>query len=94
MLNKQKNKEQSSSEQSGSSESLREKFNSQKEKVIDTQINKEDRVVRLFAKMDQLCGCGGKEDVEVNRTVPWDSPLQDGDHVEGLDETDEILGYV
>lgn len=93
MLNKRINKEQNS-EQSDSFESIKEKFAAQKENVVNTEVNKEDRVVRLVAKMDQFCGCGGKDDVEVNRTVPWDSPLQDGDHVEGLDESDEILGYV
>lgn len=94
MQSKRVNKGQNSEEESSSLDKLRESLSKQKEEVINTEVSKEDRVVRLVAKMDQFCGCGGKEDVEVDRTVPWDSPLQDGDHVEGLDESDEIIGYV
>jgi len=86
----QKRKGQESDQEQSGLESLKEKFSKEKAKVIDTEISQEDRQVRLTVTMDQFCGCGGKEDVEVTRTVPWDSPLNDGDKVEGFHDSDEI----
>lgn len=90
----QKRKGSSSGQEESSLDSLKEKFAQEKDQVIDTAPSQEDRQVKLIVTMDQFCGCGGKEDVNVTRTVPWDSPLQDGDSVEGFDDSDEIGDYV
>jgi hypothetical protein len=36
------------------------------------------------------CGCGCS-DVEVLRTVPYDSPINDGDRINKIRDTDQIL---
>lgn len=90
----QKHKEQGSNQEESALDKLKSKFTQEKSQVIDTEVSKEDRQVRLIVSMDQFCGCGGKDDVEVMRTVPWDSPLNDGDSVEGFDDSDEIQQYV
>ena len=46
------------------------------------------RQVKLWAK--SCCGCGCS-DVEIMRTVPYDSPLQNGDHVKSFEDSDEVL---
>jgi len=90
----QKRSEEQSGQENSGLESVKDKLSKIQEKVIDTKISQEDRVVSIIVSMDQMCGCGGKEDVYVKRTVPFDSELQDGDKVEGFDDTDEIQGYV
>lgn len=90
----QKRSEEQSGQESSGLDSIKDKLSKIQEKVIDTEISKEDRIVNITVTMDQICGCGGKDDVYVKRTVPYDSELQDGDKVEGFDETDEIIGYV
>ena len=90
----QERKDQGSEQKEDSLESLKDKFAQEREKVIDTEVSKEDRLVKLVVSMDQICGCGGKDDVNVIRTVPWDSELKDGDKVDGFDDSDEVQDYV
>lgn len=94
----QKHKNASSEQDQSNLESLKEKFAQEKAQTIDTEIVLEDRQVRLIVTQmeEQSCGCGGVEEhkIEVLRTVPGDSPLQDGDTVSEYDESDEIQGYV
>lgn len=46
------------------------------------------RAVKLL--YSSCCGCGCS-DLTVQRTVPYDSPLSDGDRITQLGDTDEIL---
>jgi predicted PolB exonuclease-like 3'-5' exonuclease len=90
----QKQKDQESEQNNSELDNIRDKFSKQKDQIIDIEVSKEDRQVKLIVNMDQFCGCGGKDNVNVIRTVPWNSPLQDGDTVEGLDDSDEIGNYI
>ena len=59
------------------------------ENILKTPTKEETRTVRLVGKTG--CGCGGAT-TDVERIVPFDSPLQDGDYI-GWDvlDTDKIL---
>jgi hypothetical protein len=76
---------------------LRESFSREKEQPAVKEKSADEilaafrpatRKVRLFVY--EGCGCGGN-DVEIEREVPYDSDLKDGDRVEGYEDTDEII---
>lgn len=83
-MQKQQYKEK---EQSSEESSVKEKFEQEKANKIETAVHPRYRKVRLTHY--QECGCGG-DDIEIDREVPWDSPLQDGDRVTDLEESDEL----
>lgn len=54
--------------------------------TVVTAADQLTRVVKLI--YESCCGCGCR-DVTVSRRVQWDSPLQDGDFITELHDTDE-----
>lgn len=59
---------------------VREQFNKIKDQATH-------RVVTLIT--DSCCGCGCY-DIEIKRTVPFDSPLKDGDRVTHMEDGDTM----
>jgi hypothetical protein len=77
-MQKQVNREETTM---SSSTSFKEKF----EAISSTPAT---RTVRLLAK--SCCGCGCS-DVNIERTVPYDSPLQNGDRVSEIERSDNVI---
>lgn len=80
MKQEQRNKPQ---KQKGKSSELKQSFEAEKEKTIEHIT----RTVTL--KYASGCGCGGYTNVK--REVPFDSPLQDGDRITRLLDTDKVV---
>ncbi len=53
-----------------------------------TDANPQTRIVRLV--VGEECGCGGV-DIDIDREVPYDSPLQNGDRVAEFEDADNII---
>jgi hypothetical protein len=68
-----------------SSESTTSNFKERFETIASTPAT---RNVKLWAQ--SCCGCGCS-DVQIMRTVPYDSHLQDGDRVGSFEDSDEVL---
>jgi hypothetical protein len=66
---------------SGSSTNFAEKLNA----ISSTPAT---RKVRLVTQ--SCCGCGCS-DVDIERTVPYNSPLNDGDRVSKIEDTDTVI---
>lgn len=78
LLNKKSEKQETQS-------TLAEEFKAEKEREVSRPTT---RRVRL--KASSCCGCGC-HDVDIMREVPFDSPLNDGDHVTRIEDDDEII---
>jgi hypothetical protein len=61
--------------------SMKEKF----EAISSTPVTRE-----VILKYKSCCGCGCS-DVDVQRTVPYDSPLQSGDRIDNVERNDKML---
>lgn len=95
-------KKPSQDTQEDSLSQLRESYNSvqeskEKEEVVEQAVEEwvyqeePTRKVKLRVAQISTCGCGGATYIDVERPVPIDSPLQDGDEVSEFDDLDEIL---
>lgn len=51
---------------------------------------KKKTIRKVILKFSTCCGCGCM-DVDVERMVPDDSNLQNGDRIHDLEDTDEII---
>lgn len=51
---------------------------------------KQPAIRRVKLIYSSCCGCGCY-DQEIERSVPFDSSLQDGDRVEGFEKDDKVL---
>ena len=71
----------SSSSSSTSNASIKQKF----EEIQTTPVTRE-----VTLKYKSCCGCGCS-DVSVQRTVPYDSPLQNGDRISELGPNDKMI---
>ena len=71
----------SSSSSSTSNAYIKQKF----EEIQTTPVTRE-----VTLKYKACCGCGCS-DVDVQRTVPYDSPLQNGDRISDLGPNDKML---
>lgn len=63
-------------------------FGNLKEKFENISSRPVTRDVRLI--YSSCCGCGCS-DMDISRTVPYDSPLKDGDRAAQLNDSDVIL---
>lgn len=77
----QKGIQNPSQQQSSNLKDLKEQFNTEKNHVIPIT-----RVVHL--KYKSCCGCGC-DTINVERTVPDDSPLQNGDWINDIEKGDK-----
>ncbi len=68
---------------SGTSQAIKEAFEAEKENKIEIT----RKVILVYSS---CCGCGCS-DVDVARTVPFDSPLKSGDRIFDTIKGDEIL---
>ena len=79
-------------EQEEKSNDLKDKLadlNKSTEQILNTSTEiPQTRIVRLV--VGEECGCGGV-DIDIDREVPYDSPLQDGDRVVEFDDADIII---
>lgn len=55
--------------------------------TVEVKETKKTRIVYL--KYKSCCGCGCN-DMNVRRTVPFDSPLKDGDRIKEIQKGDEF----
>lgn len=72
-------------QESGGSQEVKSSIKERFEQISSQPVTRE---VKLRYK--SCCGCGCS-DVEVMRTVPFDSPLQNGDRIDELGPNDEML---
>lgn len=66
-------------------EDLRSNFEKEKAKTVNKP---KDRKVTLIYK--SCCGCGCS-DVRLERVVPYDSPLKNGDRVKTYENSDKVI---
>ena len=81
MSNQIQIEKKSSSSSSKSNTAIKQKF----EEIQTTPVTRE-----VTLKYRSCCGCGCS-DVSVQRTVPYDSPLQNGDRISELGPNDKMI---